>query len=439
MFRWFSLTKVLTVSILGFAGFVVFRSGWIPVEFGGTETGSVIDTDGQVRRVSHDATGLGPDFEPNDSAQPLDVCGVPNGVLSEQSEPELEEAVIEKPESKTTQRTTTSLRTPKLLALPEADEPQPRPIIPSAVAQPSSRRSRSTLQLVSEELPAATEPVTENEPVTKNEPVAKQATLPAVEEPFDAPPEPTTVESPSEPAVRIAKKPEDKEPATDLSLIDRQFQEGKLVEAHKALSKIYWQQPDQRTRIQERIDASAKAIYFSPQRHIQEPYVVQSGDQLRKIAAKYHVPWQYIAKLNRTDPKRIREGQKLKVIDGPFGAVVTLSDFELVVHHQGQYVRGYRVCIGKGGSSPVGKFKILNKVTNPQYTDPDGKVFSGTDPKNPLGKFWLDLGESYGIHGTIEPNSIGKAESRGCIRLLNEDVAEIYDLLDVGSEVIIRE
>ncbi len=422
MTRWFSLTKVLTVAILGFAGFVVFRSGWIPLEFGGTETGSVIDADSEGRRVNRDAAGLAPDFEPDDSAQSLDVCGIPNGVLPEQSEPELENAVTVRNDH----ATANSLRAPKLLELPEDTELPQRDIIQPTIAQQPTRRSRSTLQLVSEEQPAA-------------EPVEKKAKSVTIEDPIDAPPEPTTIDAPSEPAVRIAKKPEDKEPAVDFSLIDRQFQEGKLVEAHKTLSKIYWQQPDQRTRIQERIDASAKAIYFSPQRHIQEPYVVQSGDQLRKIAAKYHVPWQYLAKLNRTDPKRLREGQKLKVIDGPFGAVVTLSDFELVIHHNGQYVRGYRVCIGKNGSSPVGKFKILNKVTNPQYTDPDGKVFSGTDPKNPLGKFWLDLGESYGIHGTIEPNSIGKAESRGCIRLMNDDVAEVYDILDVSSEVIIRE
>lgn len=422
MTRWFSLTKVLTVAILGFAGFVVFRSGWIPVEFGGTETGSVVNPEAHAQRINGTA-GLAPDFEPDSSAPSLDIGGIPNNTLPEQSEPELEEAVVERKES----RTTNSLRAPKLLDLSDDKEETPSAAIRLAVVQQPARRSRATLQLVSEEQPAITEAV------------EKSPTAPASGEPVDAPPEPTTVESPSEPAVRIAKKPEDKEPAIDLSLIDRQFQEGKLVEAHKALSKIYWQQPDQRTRIQERIDASAKAIYFSPQKHIQEPYVVQSGDQLRKIAAKYHVPWQYIAKLNRTDPKRLREGQKLKVIDGPFGAVVTLSDFELVIHHQGQYVRSYRVCIGKDGSSPVGKFKVLNKVTNPQYTDPDGKVFSGTDPKNPLGKFWLDLGESYGIHGTIEPNSIGKAESRGCIRLLNDDVAEVYDILDVSSEVIIRE
>ncbi|MBC7820115.1 MAG: L,D-transpeptidase family protein [Planctomycetaceae bacterium] len=248
----------------------------------------------------------------------------------------------------------------------------------------------------------------------------------------------TPSESPAEPPVRIAKRTKDQELTFDFTEIDRQLKAGQVVEAHKALSKLFWQQPELRSSVQERIGLTAKAIYFSPQPHVQEPYVVQAGDQLRRIATKHHVPWQYLSRLNRVDPKRLREGQKLKVIDGPFGAVVTLSDFELTLHHGGQYVRSYSCCIGKNNSTPVGKFKVLNKVTSPQYTDPDGKVFASGDPKNPLGSHWLDLGESYGIHGTIEPDSIGKAESRGCIRLLNADVAEVYDLLDLATEVVIR-
>jgi LysM repeat protein len=248
----------------------------------------------------------------------------------------------------------------------------------------------------------------------------------------------TASETTAEPPVRIAKQTKDQEPTFDFSEIDRQIKAGQVVEAHKALSKLFWQQPDLRSSVQERIDLTAKAIYFSPQPHVQEPHVVQAGDQLRKIATTHHVPWQYLARLNRVDPKRLREGQKLKVIDGPFGAVVTLSNFELTLHHGGQYVRSYPCCIGKNNATPVGKFKVLNKVTNPQYTDPNGKVFASGDPKNPLGAYWLDLGESYGIHGTIEPDSIGKAESRGCVRLLNVDVAEVYELLDLAAEVVIR-
>lgn len=275
--------------------------------------------------------------------------------------------------------------------------------------------SAGPIQLVSQEVPA----------------VSKRIETPATEAEANS-------ETPTEPPVRIATRIKNQEPTFDFSEIDRQIKAGQVVEAHKALSKLFWQQPDLRSRVQERIDHTAKAIYFSPQPHVQEPYVVQSGDQLRKIANKYHVSWQYLSQLNRVDPKRLREGQKLKVIDGPFGAVVTLSDFELTVHHGGQYVRSYSCCIGKNNSTPVGKFKVLNKVTSPQYTDPDGKVFSGSDPKNPLGTHWIDLGDSYGIHGTIDPDSIGKAESRGCIRLLNADVAEVYDLLELATEVVIR-
>jgi L,D-transpeptidase ErfK/SrfK len=223
-----------------------------------------------------------------------------------------------------------------------------------------------------------------------------------------------------------------------LQAIDQLIEQGETLAAHKELSRIYWKEPEIRTLIQERIDGTAKAIYFSPQPHFMEPYTVQSGDQLRKVAGQYRVAWQFLARLNQVDPARIRVGQRLKVIKGPFSALVDLSDFELIVHAHGYYVRRYRIGIGRDGSSPTGKFTVLNKVANPQYTDPDGRVVQGDDPANPLGERWLDLGNSYGIHGTIEPDSIGRSESRGCVRMLNADVEEVYDLLDVGSEVMIR-
>ena len=65
-------------------------------------------------------------------------------------------------------------------------------------------------------------------------------------------------------------------------------------------------------------------------------------------------------------------------------------------------------------------------------------MIEGGHPTNPLGTHWIDLGDSYGIHGTIEPNSIGKAESAGCVRMRNEEVVEVYNFLVKGSEVVIR-
>ena len=224
----------------------------------------------------------------------------------------------------------------------------------------------------------------------------------------------------------------------DLRSIDRLIEASENVAALRELSKVYWSTPGLRPMIQKRIETMANAVYFSPQPHYIEPYVVQSGDQLRKIAKRYHVSWKYLATLNRIEPRKIRAGQKLKVVKGPFSAVVDLSDFELIVHAHGYYVRKYRVGIGKDGTSPLGKFKVLEKLVDPQYTDPDGRVIDGGAKHNPLGNCWVGIGDGFGIHGTIEPDSIGRAESRGCIRMINAKASELFDLLEVGSEIVIR-
>ncbi len=230
-------------------------------------------------------------------------------------------------------------------------------------------------------------------------------------------------------------------PATFMSTVneaDRLIGELDWLGAHKQLSKLYWSHPDRRSEIQDRLDQTATTIFFSPQPHFLEPRVLEPSEQLRTIAQKQQLSWEYLAKLNRVDPKRIRAGQRLKMINGPFAAVVELDDFSMTVHLLGYYVKRFPVGVGKDGASPIGKFAVLNKVVNPQYTDPEGKVIDGDDPRNPLGERWIDLGNSYGIHGTIDPDSIGKASSRGCIRLRDADIIEVYDLLINGSEVVIR-
>jgi lipoprotein-anchoring transpeptidase ErfK/SrfK len=73
-------------------------------------------------------------------------------------------------------------------------------------------------------------------------------------------------------------------------------------------------------------------------------------------------------------------------------------------------------------------------------------VIAGDDPKNPLGERWIGLTgidghavgkQSYGIHGTIEPDSIGKQASMGCIRMRNEDVEMVFDMLTEGKSVVV--
>lgn len=223
-----------------------------------------------------------------------------------------------------------------------------------------------------------------------------------------------------------------------LNKIDFLLDENDYLTAHRDLSTLYWYEPQNRAAFRDRIQHTARSIYAAPQPHYMAPYVVRPGDTLAKIAAEYKVPWTYLARLNNVEPGRVRANSKLKVIRGPFGAVVDLSDFELTIHAHGYYVRSYKIGIGAGQSTPIGEFKVGSKLENPTYYAPEGGVIEPDDPANPLGEYWLGLGDGYGIHGTIEPNSIGKAESKGCIRLRNDDVAEVFDLLTTGSTVMIR-
>ncbi len=227
---------------------------------------------------------------------------------------------------------------------------------------------------------------------------------------------------------------------SQIEQVDGLIRQNNFLKAHELLSTVFWNHPEGRAAIESRISKTAYGIYLAPEPHYLKPYVVQVGDNLGDIAKKYSVPWQYLKKLNRIrDPRSIQPGQRLKVIRGPFSAVVDLSDFEMIIHAHGYFVHRFRIGIGRDGASPVGKFKVINKVENPTYFGTDGSVIAADDPRNPVGEHWIDLGNSYGIHGTINPNSIGKAMSKGCIRLTNQDVAEVFGLLGIDSEVRIQE
>lgn len=115
--------------------------------------------------------------------------------------------------------------------------------------------------------------------------------------------------------------------------------------------------------------------------------------------------------------------------------VVSLQDRKLALVENGQVKKIYTVAVGRPISpSPVGTFKITRRVANPVYHH-DGKTVQ-PGPGNPVGTRWMGLSISgYGIHGTNEPRSIGRAASHGCIRMAKGDLEELYGLVAVGDTV----
>jgi len=115
--------------------------------------------------------------------------------------------------------------------------------------------------------------------------------------------------------------------------------------------------------------------------------------------------------------------------------VVSLEDRKLALVENGQVKKVYTVAVGKPSTpSPVGTFTIQRRVKNPVYQH-DGKVVE-PGPGNPVGTRWMGLSvKGYGIHGTNEPKSIGKAASHGCIRMARKDLEEMYGMVSVGDTV----
>ncbi|MFA7271176.1 MAG: L,D-transpeptidase, partial [Candidatus Omnitrophota bacterium] len=102
-----------------------------------------------------------------------------------------------------------------------------------------------------------------------------------------------------------------------------------------------------------------------------------------------------------------------------------------------EIMKTYIVSTGKNNSTPVGNFKITSKLINPTWFKA-GAVIPAGSPKNILGTRWLGLDRpSYGIHGTTEPQSLGRQATQGCVRMTNQDVEELYIIVPIGTEVII--
>ena len=192
--------------------------------------------------------------------------------------------------------------------------------------------------------------------------------------------------------------------------------------------------------IQRRLwDLNVAVIFSALPTHQTESNMIEPGDTLKKIARKFGTTIDLLKRRNQLTSSRIKAGDRLSVWLGTFTILIDKSDNTLTLKNGEQTVKVYPVSTGKNSSSPVGKFTIEHRYTDPVWFH-KGEVVAANDPKNYLGTRWLgfDL-PKYGIHGTIEPELIGQAVSSGCIRMRNEDVQELYDMIPIGTSVEIVE
>ena len=148
------------------------------------------------------------------------------------------------------------------------------------------------------------------------------------------------------------------------------------------------------------------------------------------------------------DPEWRKQVVYYRSNEAPGTIIISTKERHLyLIQGNGRAIR-YGIGVGREGFQWQGLLNITRKAEWPDWTPPPEMIarqpylprFMAGGPGNPMGARAMYLGTTvYRIHGTNQPTTIGTAISSGCFRLVNADVADLYDRVPVGTKVIVRQ
>ncbi len=312
--------------------------------------------------------------------------------------------------------------------------------------QPAAEPTRGTPTL------AAVETNTTPAPISRSAPV--QRPVPAPVQPVE---QPSAAMETAEPETITAEVTQPEAPPADAKTLAAVAEAMALLDSHprqviaarnKLNETLSMPMPEpQRRAVKEEMAKLSEEWLFGPASFagdtLCDTYTVQSGDLLQVIGRRNKVPFELLMQINNIPrPQSLQAGKTIKIIKGPFHAKVYRSTFTLDLYLQDVYVRSFKVGLGRAGyETPTGLWRVQEggKLIAPTWTDPDsGRMYKATDPDYPLGSRWIALDgidgnakgrTGFAIHGTKEPEQIGAAGSRGCIRMYNGEAIRVYNML----------
>ncbi|MEA3560765.1 MAG: L,D-transpeptidase family protein [Candidatus Omnitrophota bacterium] len=219
------------------------------------------------------------------------------------------------------------------------------------------------------------------------------------------------------------------------------LKKGELLSAEEAYKKIIQDYPNSKIikKAQQSLAGVKISILFSPIKTTDSQiYEIKPGDTLDAIARKFNITVELIKKSNQLTSDFIRQGQRLKISNAKFSLIIDKSLHALTLKSSEDVIKVYTISTGRPlNPTPVGEFSIVTKLINPVW-----RTLPPNDPRNILGSRWMGFEEpykEYGIHGTIDPGSMGKDVTKGCVRMLNQDIEELYAIVPLGTKVTIIE
>lgn len=216
--------------------------------------------------------------------------------------------------------------------------------------------------------------------------------------------------------------------ASARTAIELALERGDLERAHLLLSGWYGDRSltaEEREEVEGLLSQLAGTVVYSPEHRLESPHVVQAGETLETIAQKYDVPWQLLAKINGvSQPAAVTPGQELKVVRGPFSAVVDVERQQLALMVADRYAGKFNVKT-EGQATADGEWVVTQKQMPTSY---------GAESKQMV----LEPAGGGGTSLVLGPTSDAAPATGGAIRVGPTDQEDLFDILSIGSRVIIR-
>lgn len=218
---------------------------------------------------------------------------------------------------------------------------------------------------------------------------------------------------------------------------------GELSQALLLLSDWYGDpslSPAETKEVNELLSQLAGSVIYSTEHRLEPPYMVQAGEQLTDIAQKYNIPWQLLAKINGlSGPEQLQPGQQLKVIRGPFSALIDLSERRMTLMLDRRYAGQFPLDVEPTTSVEEGQWTVNQKLLTPGSVSPmssssavsDQKSIMMTSASGGASQIVILRGSNTSTPAATDP--AGRV-----LQLKSKDVDDVYDILSLGSPVTIR-
>jgi len=286
-------------------------------------------------------------------------------------------------------------------------------------------------------------PVAETAPDQPPTYLAAQSAAPPVAVPPPAAAQPAALAADTS-AARLSPAPSTGGPAaaaafaSDWAEAHDKLAAGRYAEALAVLSVWYDDTslgPEESQRLEHLLGQLAGTVVYSQQDLLLPPHVVAAGETLQSIAAPLGVPWHLLAKINGVDdPARLVPGEQLKVLRGPFDAVVSVSRGRLSLQVGGNYAGSFPVVVGRQVQDRVGSsLAVVDVRRGGAAAGPAAQVayLAGTAKS-------VALGDGLSIEAVEDPGSIADRAPSTSLVVAAGDLDELVDILGPGSHVLVR-